>query len=69
MAYMLPVQDASAEITFLELSVGGFAWVPNLVAGDTTFILPLTLGLTNLAIIEVSNLAITALYYSRNLSD
>lgn len=51
---MLPLQDASAKITFLELSVGGFGWIPNLIAADTTFILPIILGVTNLAIIEVS---------------
>lgn len=54
MAYMLPVQDASAQIIFLEMSVGGFSWIPNLIAADSTLILPITLGLVNLTIIEVS---------------
>lgn len=54
LAYMLPLHDTSAEITFLELSVGGFGWIPNLIAADSTFVLPIILGLTNLAIIEVS---------------
>lgn len=51
---MLPVRDAAAEVTFLELSLGGFAWIPSLAAPDPTFILPVILGLTNLTIIEVS---------------
>lgn len=50
----LPVDDIAAEITVLELSLGGVGWIQNLTMPDPTFILPLTLGLTNLAIIEVS---------------
>lgn len=52
---MLPTNDVSAQITFMELSLGGFGWIPSLAAADSSFILPVTLGLTNLAIIEVNN--------------
>lgn len=50
----LPVDDASAQITFLEMSLGGFAWIHNLTIPDPTLILPITMGLANLTIIEVS---------------
>lgn len=50
---MLPEQDALAQLTFTELSVGGFGWISNLCEVDSTFILPVIFGLTNLAIIEV----------------
>lgn len=43
----------AAQIIYTELSLGGFAWIPNLVAPDSSFIIPVTLGLINLAIIEV----------------
>lgn len=50
---MLPHNDLAAQFTLVELTVGGFGWIPNLTAIDTTFILPVSLGLINLAIIEV----------------
>lgn len=53
LVYMLPSQDVSAQITFLELTVGGFGWIRNLVEIDTYFILPVAFGVLNLAIIEV----------------
>ncbi|CAA9998714.1 unnamed protein product [Nesidiocoris tenuis] len=53
LAYMLPFEDAAAQLTYLQLSVGGLLWIPNLTQPDDTFILPLILGLTNLAIIEM----------------
>jgi mitochondrial inner membrane protein COX18 len=42
-----------SQITLLELSVGGFLWIPNLTFPDSSWILPVFLGLVNLAIIEL----------------
>lgn len=47
--------SADAQITYLELTVGGFGWVPNLTDVDHYLILPLLIGITNLAVIEVCN--------------
>jgi hypothetical protein len=38
----------------MELSVGGFSWIPNLLVPDESLILPVALGLVNLAIVEVT---------------
>lgn len=54
--YMLPHSDVNAQVTFMELSLGGFGWIPNLTEVDSSFILPVTLGLINLTIIEVINM-------------
>lgn len=43
-----------AQIVFTQLSMGGFGWVPNLTEVDASYIIPVTLGLLNLAIIEVN---------------
>jgi inner membrane protein COX18 len=40
-------------VTYMELSVGGFGWIPNLLVPDESLILPVSLGLINLAIVEV----------------
>jgi hypothetical protein len=37
----------------MELSVGGFGWIPNLLVPDESLILPVSVGLINLAIVEV----------------
>lgn len=51
---MLPDPSAiEAQIMFAQLTVGGFGWIPNLTEVEASFILPVALGLTNLAIIEV----------------
>lgn len=42
-----------AQLTFVELTVGGCAWFPNLTEVDGSLIMPVALGLLNLAIIEV----------------
>lgn len=55
---MLPKSDLDAQITLTELTLGGISWIPNLAIPDTSLILPVTLGLVNLAIIEVSRLCI-----------
>ncbi|RZC35292.1 60KD IMP domain containing protein [Asbolus verrucosus] len=52
LVYMLPKQDFDAHLTFTELCVGGFGWIPNLTDVDSSFILPVCFGVLNLAIIE-----------------
>uniref|UniRef100_V5HCK0 Membrane insertase YidC/Oxa/ALB C-terminal domain-containing protein n=2 Tax=Ixodes ricinus TaxID=34613 RepID=V5HCK0_IXORI len=37
MAYMMPYQDMAAQALFLELSVGGALWFPNLTLPDPSF--------------------------------
>lgn len=44
-----------AQIVATELTVGGFGWIPNLTVVDSSFILPVALGIMNLGIIEVIN--------------
>ncbi|XP_046402058.1 cytochrome c oxidase assembly protein COX18, mitochondrial isoform X3 [Ischnura elegans] len=56
MAYMLPHRDSAAELIFLQLSQGGCLWFPNLIDVDHTLILPVTLGLLNLAIVELQTI-------------
>lgn len=50
---MLPEKTVQAQMTFTELTLGGFGWIPNLVAVDSSLIFPVALGLLNLSIIEV----------------
>nr|XP_022920667.1 mitochondrial inner membrane protein COX18 [Onthophagus taurus] len=57
LVYQLPVTDVQSQITFTELCVGGFGWIPNLVEVDSSLILPVFLGLINLTIIEIQALA------------
>ncbi|XP_063931071.1 cytochrome c oxidase assembly protein COX18, mitochondrial-like isoform X2 [Zophobas morio] len=57
LVYMLPNQDFHAQLTFTELSVGGFGWIPNLVEVDSSLILPVCFGLLNLGIIELQTLS------------
>ncbi|XP_050701131.1 cytochrome c oxidase assembly protein COX18, mitochondrial-like isoform X1 [Eriocheir sinensis] len=57
MASMMPLQDAAAQILFLELSTGGIAWIPNLTDVDHSLILPVAMGLINLVITEVNVLS------------
>lgn len=47
----------------MELMVGGFGWVKNLTAADQYFILPVSIALTNLAIMEVCFLCTIFHYY------
>lgn len=42
-----------AQLVAAEMTVGGFGWIPNLASFDHSWILPVTLGLINLTIIEV----------------
>lgn len=56
LVYLLPKGDLDAHIIFTELTVGGFAWIPNLTVVDSSYILPVLLGLLNLANIEMQSL-------------
>lgn len=42
-----------AQMVHVGLSVGGFGWIPNLTLNDGTLILPVTMALLNLALIEM----------------
>jgi mitochondrial inner membrane protein COX18 len=54
--FMMPDPTSiKANIVCAEMSLGGFGWIPNLVEVDHSYILPVTLGLINLAIIEVNS--------------
>jgi hypothetical protein len=46
----------------MELSIGGFGWIPNLLVPDESLILPVSLGLINLAIVEVQACYIFAIF-------
>ncbi|KAJ9578456.1 hypothetical protein L9F63_005326 [Diploptera punctata] len=56
LVYMLPHQDA-AMVTYMEMSVGGFGWIPNLLIPDEALVLPVALGLINLAIVELQTMS------------
>lgn len=45
-----------AQIIYTQLSVGGCLWITNLTESDCSYILPVMLSLTNLAIIEIQTL-------------
>lgn len=56
---MMPDLNAlEAKIAYTELCQGGFAFIPNLTECDASYIFPVTLGLLNLAIIEVTILTL-----------
>uniref|UniRef100_A0A6P7FHP9 Cytochrome c oxidase assembly protein COX18, mitochondrial-like isoform X1 n=1 Tax=Diabrotica virgifera virgifera TaxID=50390 RepID=A0A6P7FHP9_DIAVI len=57
LVYMLPYQDINAQVTFAELSIGGLGFIPNLTEVDASWILPVSLGIINLAIIELQGLS------------
>jgi inner membrane protein COX18 len=46
-----------AQISFSEMVVGGFGFVPNLTEVDHSLILPVTLGVLNLTIIEIQKMS------------
>ncbi|KYN43362.1 Mitochondrial inner membrane protein COX18 [Trachymyrmex septentrionalis] len=52
LCYMLPKQDANAYVTYQEFITDGFLWMSNLTIADP-FVLPILMGLFNLAIIEI----------------
>lgn len=52
--YMQPdPTSVKAQLIASEMMFGGFGWIPNLAEVDHSLILPVTLGLLNLSIIEV----------------
>uniref|UniRef100_A0A1A9ZF30 Membrane insertase YidC/Oxa/ALB C-terminal domain-containing protein n=1 Tax=Glossina pallidipes TaxID=7398 RepID=A0A1A9ZF30_GLOPL len=54
---MLPDPTSlQAQIVVTEMTIGGFGWIPNLTEVDSSYILPVTLGIINLAIIEVQSM-------------
>ncbi|KAF6208265.1 hypothetical protein GE061_016719 [Apolygus lucorum] len=53
LAYMIPAEDVGSQLAYLQLTVGGLLWIPNLAIPDSTWLLPVILGLTNLMIIEM----------------
>ncbi|KAL6449106.1 hypothetical protein ACFW04_000660 [Cataglyphis niger] len=53
LCYMLPKQDADAYTTYQEFTTDGFLWLTNLTVADP-FVLPIAMGLFNLAIIEIT---------------
>ncbi|XP_070070656.1 cytochrome c oxidase assembly protein COX18, mitochondrial [Drosophila takahashii] len=60
LVYMLPDPlSIQAQIVTTEMTIGGFGWIPNLTVVDSSYILPVTLGLINLAIIEVQAMSRT----------
>ncbi|KAM8710850.1 hypothetical protein ACLKA7_017474 [Drosophila subpalustris] len=60
LVYLLPDPLAlQAQITATEMTIGGFGWIPNLTVVDSSYILPVTLGLINLAIVEVQSMTRT----------
>lgn len=60
LVYMLPnPMLLRAQIIVTELTLGGFGWVPNLTVPDDSYILPVSLGLINLAIVELQSMTRT----------
>lgn len=52
--------SVDAQLVLAEFCVGGIGWIPNLTQVDGTLILPITLGIINLANIEVHALQKTS---------
>lgn len=51
---MMPNPNSfEAQLAFTQLTMGGFGWIPNLTEVDASYILPVVLGILNLAIIEI----------------
>ncbi|CAH0547624.1 unnamed protein product [Brassicogethes aeneus] len=57
LVYVLPERTFQAQMTFTELTLGGFGWIPNLIEVDASWIFPVALGIINLAIIEIQSLS------------
>ncbi|KAM3965274.1 cytochrome c oxidase assembly protein COX18, mitochondrial [Aphomia sociella] len=49
--------DPAALVTFMQLSTGGFGWIPNLTEPDHSLILPVAFGVINLSIIEIQRMS------------
>ncbi|XP_012537074.1 cytochrome c oxidase assembly protein COX18, mitochondrial isoform X2 [Monomorium pharaonis] len=52
LCYMLPKQDSNAYAVYQQFTTDGFLWLSNLTIADP-FVLPIAMGLFNLAIIEI----------------
>ncbi|XP_062135795.1 cytochrome c oxidase assembly protein COX18, mitochondrial [Drosophila sulfurigaster albostrigata] len=60
LVYLLPDPTSlQAQIIATEMTVGGFGWIPNLTVVDSSYILPVAMGLINLAIVEVQSMTRT----------
>uniref|UniRef100_A0A1A9W7L8 Membrane insertase YidC/Oxa/ALB C-terminal domain-containing protein n=1 Tax=Glossina brevipalpis TaxID=37001 RepID=A0A1A9W7L8_9MUSC len=60
LVYMLPNPTSlQAQIVVTEMTLGGFGWIPNLTEVDNSYILPVILGIINLAIIEIQSMVRT----------
>lgn len=53
LCYMLPKQDTDAYTIYQQFTTDGFLWITNLTVADP-FVLPIAMGLFNLAIIEIT---------------
>lgn len=66
MLYMQPDPTLlKAQIVCAEMSLGGIAWFPNLTEIDHSYILPVSLGLINLLVLEVNHDSLA--YYKQNV--
>ncbi|PSN37222.1 hypothetical protein C0J52_12661 [Blattella germanica] len=54
---MVSQHIAAAMTTYMELSVGGFGWIPNLLVPDESLVFPVALGFINLAIVELQTMS------------
>lgn len=57
---------SAAQAVFLQLSVGGTLWFPNLTAPDPLYVMPVLIGATNLANIEVQHMLSTRCHIRNN---
>ncbi|XP_036347007.1 cytochrome c oxidase assembly protein COX18, mitochondrial-like [Rhagoletis pomonella] len=54
LVHMMPDPTTlQAQIIYTEMTIGGFGWIPNLTEVDSSYILPVSLALINLGIIEL----------------
>lgn len=54
LVYRLPDPNSfEAQFIYSDLMVGGFGWIPNLTEIDSSYILPIALGIVNLSVIQV----------------
>lgn len=47
-------ESVQTQLIWNELTTGGFGWIPNLTVSDASLILPVTLAVMNLAIIDIN---------------
>ncbi|XP_011183632.1 cytochrome c oxidase assembly protein COX18, mitochondrial [Zeugodacus cucurbitae] len=57
LVHMMPDPTTlQAQIIYTEMTIGGFGWIPNLTEVDSSYILPVSLGLINLGIIQMQTI-------------